>query len=373
MTLPIIPQPDLPASLAQINLAVFEGRDSGRILWQPRIDYWYQVNRKRGTLPAHLAHCSLFEVYDYCHASPRYFLDSLPVRVRYHNVEVRDTRLPDGNLQRIWQTPLGCLTECFHFDEWGLSMAWHEYMLKSPTDVPIYKYILEDEVWFWDEDGYQKDLAAVAGRGWPMYFHRRSPLQSLIVETMGFERTIYFMHDDPKMLQVYLDARKTGDDQLYEVITAHPGPIFNIGENIDSYLDQPPFWRKYLLPYYKLRCEQLSRAGIFTSIHVDGSMRHLLNDLRDCPTDSIEACTPLPQGDVSLQQIKSALGEKILLDGIPAIYFLPSYPLDELFACARQVVELFYPRLILGVSDEVPPDADIERVRQVGELAQTLV
>ncbi len=39
----------------------------------------------------------------------------------------------------------------------------------------------------------------------------------------------------------------------------------------------------------------------------------------------------------------------------------------------KQVVELFYPRLVLGISDEIPPDGDIERVRLVSELVQELV
>jgi hypothetical protein len=34
---------------------------------------------------------------------------------------------------------------------------------------------------------------------------------------------------------------------------------------------------------------------------------------------------------------------------------------------------LFYPRLILGISDEIPPDGDIERVQFVGDLVQELV
>jgi len=41
--------------------------------------------------------------------------------------------------------------------------------------------------------------------------------------------------------------------------------------------------------------------------------------------------------------------------------------------CVKHVVELFYPRLVLGISDEIPPDGDIERVRLVSELVQELV
>jgi hypothetical protein len=99
-------------------------------------------------------------------------------------------------------------------------------------------------------------------------------------------------------------------------------------------------------------------------------MRPLIRDIRESPFDAIEACTPQPQGDVTLEEIKEALGERILLDGIPAVYFLPYYPEETLVACARRLVDLFHPRLVLGISDEIPPNGDIERVRLIGELVQ---
>jgi hypothetical protein len=99
----------------------------------------------------------------------------------------------------------------------------------------------------------------------------------------------------------------------------------------------------------------------------------LLQHLRDCSWDAIEAATPLPQGDVTLQEIKAGFGDLALLDGIPALFFLPQYSMDTLLECAQQVVDLFYPNLVLGISDELPPDGDIERVRQIGEWAASLV
>jgi hypothetical protein len=48
------------------------------------------------------------------------------------------------------------------------------------------------------------------------------------------------------------------------------------------------------------------------------------------------------------------------------------YPVEQLVECTRRAVELFHPRLILGISDEIPPDGDIERVRMVGELVREL-
>jgi hypothetical protein len=102
--------------------------------------------------------------------------------------------------------------------------------------------------------------------------------------------------------------------------------------------------------------------------NIDGAMQRLLADIRRSPFDGIEACTPLPQGDVTIADIQQALGDKVLLDGIPAVYFLPTFDFADIRACVAELVERFYPRLILGISDELPPDADIERVRQVGEM-----
>lgn len=350
----------------RLVMDVYSGKDAGRIIWQPRLEFWYAVNKKRGALPAHLAQMSLEELYDYCHASIRYF--SNPLKVRYHNVRISEEWLDEKNLRRVWETPRGLLSEVMHYDEWNLSSYNHEYLLKTPEDFRIYEYILEDETWYWDAAELEQDQSRVGSRGALMFYARRSPLQSLFIERMGFERTVYLMMDHPEVIERHVEAQAAADDAMYEVICRARPPLFNFGENIDAHMDPPVYWRKFLLPYYRRRTQQLHAANIKTSIHIDGSMKPLLKDIPDCPTTAIEACTPLPQGDVSLEEIHSALDGKILIDGIPALYFLPIYPQETLMDCARQIIDMFSPNLILGISDEPPPDSDIERVRLIGEF-----
>jgi len=127
---------------------------------------------------------------------------------------------------------------------------------------------------------------------------------------------------------------------------------------------------KWSMSVYNKRAGQLKKAGIYTHIHIDGSFRPLLKYLKVLPFDGLEALTPVPQGDVSIEEIKDFIGEKILLDGIPAIFFLPNYPLEKLQACVEKLINFFHPRLVLGVSDELPPPADIERVRYVSEYCR---
>jgi len=352
-------------------LAVFRGEDPGGVVWQPRLEFWYRVNHKRGALPEHLMDRDLLEIYDYCRASVRYFGNGL--RVRYPNVEVEERWEEDGGLRRSWRTPVGELTEVVRYDEWGLSAYNTEYKLKQPEDFKALEYILQDEEWYWDQEAYEAELAQVGERGVPQFYFRRSPIQGLFIEHMGFEPTIYMLQDHPEVIAHYVDVATEADNCLYEVLCACPVPLLNFGENIDAHMDPPPIFRGHLLPYYRRRAEELHRAGKFVHIHIDGAMRPLLPHLRECSWDGIEAATPLPQGDVTIEEIKGALGNLVLLDGIPAVYFLPTYPVEALTSCVRRIVELFYPRLVLGISDEIPPDGDIERVRLVGELVEELV
>lgn len=358
------------SNYAQTYLDIFQGKDPGRVLWQPRIEFWYAVNQKRGTLPEHLKDASLLDVYDYCHASVRYFVN--PLRLRYKNVRVSEQWEGERSLRQTFETPIGTLTHVLYYDELQLSCYNREYKLKTPADFKVYEYMLQDEIWDWDQESYERDMQRIEGRGVPQFYFRRSPLQGLFIEQMGFENTIFMLQDHPEVIARYLEVAAAADDALYTVLRQSPTPILNFGENIDHHMDPPPLWNKHLLPYYRRRAAQLKAVGKFTHIHIDGAMKKLLGEIRESPFDGIEACTPLPQGDVTLDEIKLALGDKILLDGIPAVCFLPDYPIAELVGCARRVVELFYPRLVLGISDEPPPDSDIERVRLIGEMAREM-
>ncbi|MBC7237962.1 MAG: hypothetical protein H5T69_19130 [Chloroflexi bacterium] len=353
-------------------LDVFAGRDPGFVVWQPRLEFWFQVNSKRGTLPPHLQTDDIRLVYDYCHASIRYFGRS-GLGHRYRHVEITSEWLDAKRRRDTYHTPLGSLSEVHHYDAWNLSSHLTEYKLKGPEDFAILEFMLQDEEWFWDQRAYEEEVTRFGAYGCPQFYFRRSPIQGLFIEHMGLSNTIYMLHDYPDIVAHYVEVQTAADEALYALLCTCPTPVLNLGENIDAYMDPPPIWRQHLLPYYVRRTEQLRQAGKYTHIHIDGAMKPLLPYLQECSWDGIEAATPLPQGDVTIEEIKQGLGDLVLLDGIPALYFLPSFSQEELMDCVRRLVELFYPRLILGISDEIPPDGDIERVRAVGELVQELV
>ena len=88
-----------------------------------------------------------------------------------------------------------------------------------------------------------------------------------------------------------------------------------------------------------------------------------------CGLDGIEAMTPFPQGDVSVEEIRDAVGDKlVVLDGIAAILFNETYPVSMLVEQVEKLIEYFAGRLILGISDEMPSQGKIERVELVRDL-----
>ena len=355
----------------EMILAVFRGEDPKGVVWQPRIDFWFLVNQKRGTLPKRYEGATLLDVHDDVKSSIRYFI--WPLRTRYTKVKVEEQWVEPNRLLRVWKTPIGELREVLRFTHYGLSAYHEEFKVKTPEDLRVLEYILEDSDYEFDTESYRQDIERVGNRGVPQFFYRRSPLQALIIEHMGYEATIYALADRPDLIQHYIEVATRADDRMYQVLLSSPVPILNLGENIDACLNSPPIFQRYHLPYYRMRVEQIKTSGKFVHIHMDGSLKPLLPFLRQVPWDGIEAATPVPQGDVTLEELKEAMGNLVLLDGIPALYFLPHYPEEALVECVKRIVELFYPRLILGISDELPPDGDIERVKLVGQLVEELV
>ena len=161
-------------------------------------------------------------------------------------------------------------------------------------------------------------------------------------------------------------------DQLFEQLNDYGRvKIINVGENLHQALLSPKYFEKYYLPYYEKRLTQLHEGGIYCHIHVDGDFHDFLPYLSKMSFDGYEALTPIPQGDVTLEEMRDAIGDKVLLDGIPGIYFMPNVPRAELMACVEKLYDYFYPRLVLGASDEVPQGCDsveaIERVKMVAK------
>ncbi len=366
---------DGPLNFREMNLAVFERRQTPHVLFQPRLEPWYAWHRDRQRLPAACAGMSMTELFDDLGISMRYvhyYTDMpSPVHDSFDPTVRIETHMDGPQEVTVMRTPHGDLVRRRQRNEDGV---WHtvRYPVASADDLRALLWAVQRREYVFDFDAFKRGAAFVAERGWPQFWVTKSPYQILATHWMTLEDFIYALMDAPALVEQVMAAMDRSYDRQFEQIIEHRDKvrIVNFGENLHAHLLGPENFERYLLPWYQKRAGQIEAAGIFTHVHIDGAVTGLLPYLKDLPFSGVEALTPQPQGDVTLEQIAEHMGDKVLLDGIPAILFLDSYPRERLMACVERLVELFGRRLILGVSDEVPEgggEEALERVRMVSD------
>jgi len=350
------------------TLAIFAHQPVDNVVYQPRIEHWYNVNKNQGTLPERYKNMSLLDVYDDLGCSIRsypWFNGCLRVhedpKVKVESFE------QNGIYITRWTTPIGSIES--HITRTALASHTEKFPVENRYDVEVMEYILRGRTYSFDYEMYQQNDALIGDRAAPMVFIPRVNLQRLFIEYMGFEGTLYALYDDKPMVDKLVKAIDDSDELLIDVMCESPVPIINYGDNLDHHFLRPEIFEEYILPIYQHRSQKFHAAGKYVHAHWDGSIKNLLHYAQRTGLDGIEALTPIPQGDITIEEMKEALGDNmILLDGIPMTCFLPHEPLDELVETTHKIIELFSPNLILGVSDEPSPVCDIERVRLVAEI-----
>ena len=373
-------------SLRQNFLNTFTKKKINKVVFSPRLYYWYFGNKlykKRNIkkylkteIPERFLGKSQLEIYDMLGASPRYSEETLYLPIIIEKIR------EDANIKIInqkgsregvniskYKTPIGDLTQSIAIGA-GLGGHYIEFPVKTVDDIKIMQYILENTEYIYLEDNYRKAEQTIEDRGVVSAYLFSSPYQRLIKTTIGFVRTSILLKRKKNEIEKFILFLEERDDKMYELFEKSPMQVINFGENIDADLSPPPQFEKYLLPYYKRRVKQLHKAGKYCHIHMDGSLKDLLPYFTDLPFDGLEALTAKPQGDVTLEEIKEALGNKILLDGIPSILFLPEYSTDYIQQYSQKVLELFSPNLILGVSDELSPNGDIKKIEMIANIVE---
>ncbi|MCX5672272.1 MAG: hypothetical protein NTU94_13220 [Planctomycetota bacterium] len=356
--------------LTAFNLDVIHRRAGGRILWQPRIGCWLTDKQFAGEpIPAPYTGMTRPQIYRSLGCSNRIY--DFGACFRPHEdpaVRITERALNETDTETLIETPVG-RQRAVHRRHPGNryrpeTLKWE---ISDEAEMRVAAWREERRTWSWDQAAYDRLSKEWAGLGAPCMCMPRTNVQKLYLETMGVPGGIFALTDHPAACGRYFEAMAVHEERLMDLIGASPIEMVNFGDNVHSATLSPALFRQYVLPRYQAKCERLHATGKFVYAHWDGNCRPLLPFANDTGLDGIEAITPLPQGDVTLEETKDALGEMFLFDGIPAIYFDKTFSEKTLLACAHRCINLLAPNLVLGISDEISSTGDIERIRRVGE------
>jgi hypothetical protein len=368
-------------------MKVYEGRDGADVVFQPRIKHWFEVNSSVGTLPERYRGMYLDEIYRGLDVAPREvwvpgtrgsagYLGLKTIEGDDVEVWVRQYRglSSEGEMQDYivteYRTPKGTMRQVERQTEHGASVYNMEYFLKDLKDIEVYKYVLQERIYEWDQRNYEWGKKRF-GDIIPLRVNlQRSPLMWLFIGMMGFQRTVTMLWRHQKEIEELLMLQENEFYKMLEACKGKPIVELHFGDNMHQDMCSPPYFKKYMIPFYKRVMPKVHEMGIYSTAHWDGFVKQLLPLVKETGLDGLECVTPLPQGDVTLEEMKEGMKGMFLRDGIPAVLMCPWTDMKTLEDHVRKLLKMFYPRLILGISDLLPANADIERIRFVNRIVK---
>jgi len=356
---------------ATLNRQVMFGESNGKIIWQPRIGCWYQDKMfEDGQLPAPYTGMSLHDIYRNLGCSARLY-DFIHCFRKIEDPRItRETRqINSADTETIVTTPVGTQRFVVHESPNSWYKKKIKYWVETEEELKVLIWRHEHTEWVWDQEKFESMVQEFGDLGAPIVWTGRFGLQELLIDQMGIEKGIYAIFEMPDTVEAFLRASDIMHDRLLDVLVDCPVEIISLPSCLHGHTLSPDLFVKYHLPGYQWRCEKLHKAGKKVHSHWDGMVKPLLGYAQESGLDGLEALTPEPQGDMTLEDIKEALGDNmILVDGIPAVYFDETYPLQTLIDSTKKIIDMFAPNLVLGISDEISSHGDIERIRVVGDI-----
>ncbi|MHC4562838.1 MAG: hypothetical protein ACYS8X_08720 [Planctomycetota bacterium] len=355
----------------ELNLAIFEGT-TDKVLWQPRLEMWIDHRRNTDTMPDRFKGLDNFGIYDELRSSPRYNVHSGLGSHRDEEFGRRTEEIDHQHVASILETPWGELrtvTKRVWEGEKVVNERIEEFPVSTVEDLRVLTKMTEMVQFKIDPKAFEDSEAAQGDRAASTVMLPSDGFTDLIKSWSGLLNASYLLADYPNEMDAFIDTCHARDDRWLAEIFKIPCRIFNLGDHTTNEFTPPPILERYCMPRWRKIGKLMTDHGRYVHSHWDGNSRHLLPYLKDSGLHAVEALTVEPMGDMTLEGIKAAVGDEIIvLDMIPVIYFLPNYPASDLLDFVKRVIDMFAPRLILGVSDELSAPCEIERIDMVADL-----
>ena len=379
-------------------LAAIRGQAVDCLPWAPRMDLWCIALRARGALPDRFVGLNTAEIADEldvaCHAAradytlPRDPADLALRGLGFDNHPDYPYRVELGSLPMTFEheaeryattvrTPAGDVTIRLSMTQQmaaeGISLPFVEkYPIESPADFEPVARVFEDLVVVPTPQAYasfrervgQRGLALANGCGLAA-----SPMHLLMHDLMAMEE-FFVCYADQRRAMEQLAARMVPlFEALLDAVLQCEAEVVFWGANYDRDTTWPPFFIEQICPWLQRVGDRLQAAGKLLLTHTDGENRDLLEHYPSCRFDVAESVCPSPMTSLTLAQIRAGMGPNVCVwGGIPCVVLIDQATDEAEFErhMDRAFAELGTGcRLILAVSDNVPPDANLDRLKRI--------
>lgn len=352
---------------------LLDGRPGATVPWFGDLSYYYYSLERRGALEekhqgpeGEKRFYADFGVGIYLY-TPDAFTVSYSEAVRY-----TESRTPDRITMR-YDTPAGWIESVQDYVPGMYCFAYAKHFVETIEDVRVMRAVFESSRYRENYGEYlsRDRLWGEDGIGFAMAVASMAPLQKMMSRWAGVETTVALCEDHPEEIAETFSAIEKSQDELVEVLAGSPAEVVILPENLASQVVGERYFRSFDMPYYTRIVRRLHAAGKKVAIHIDGGLKPCLGLLGECGFDIADAVTPAPFGDIAVEDLRAAAGPDLIIwGGLPGGLFSRNYS-DEYFEqFVVNVLRHADGRFVLGVADQVPPDAEPRRIGRVRELVE---
>lgn len=288
------------------------------------------------------------------------------------NVKTRSEDFWDGGRHKvryIYETPVGSVYETIRTGGGYGTGVRYEFLIKSPEDYKVVEYMVHDRIQTPNYEDYFSAIKSIGDIGAVIGNVDRSPIQQMLVMYMGPEQFAIGYYENRDLFDSLYNALAEKYRELYRISAESPSDYFTYGDNITSDMIGLERFVKYVIPCYNEFADMLHAKGKKLGVHMDGNLQVLKHEIAKSGLDFLEAFTPSPMFDMTLEDALTTWKEKVIW-----INFTSNIHISSSETIREHTLDLLrqsYPgnRFLIGITENVP---DEHRRRSFEVIAQTL-
>ncbi|MFQ3548468.1 MAG: uroporphyrinogen decarboxylase family protein [Armatimonadota bacterium] len=341
------------------------------LVWAPNFDYWYGINKAQGTLPDQYKDSSRDDIVRAIDAT--IWARAGGIRIVYDSsVKVKNYKEGSETID-ILETPIGTVRQVHVPTESKHSTAFlKEHFVKDLDSMKVMQYVVESAHCEFDPEPAKQTLRNVGDDGIALAQVFCVPFIQFTKTDAGYENGLYMWMDYKEEVDKLCNAYQRLFLEGISLMADSCLDVISVNDNMDGVMISPEIFKEYAIPFYQEARKIVNAKGKLFQGHWCGRTQSLLPLVPECGLNIVEAIVSQPMADISLNEALDLLkGEVVMQGGIPAVIVCNeggSY--DDFVRYLREVIEPLKNRkgFILGMSDNVPPNADFKRIEKVAEI-----
>jgi len=346
----------------------------GELVWAPNFDYWLAINRAQNTLPEKYQGMTRNNIVRAINGTIWHRVSSCGCQ---HDPSIKHTysERQNGVRRHEIQTPIGSIYEEYALTESEHSSEAHiKHFVTDYDSLRVMTYVVEGTQYNVDMTfaAAHKAIEETGDDGIVLDTAVCLPLIQFAKTDAGYMNAFYLMEDYSGEVDYLISVYHKKFVELYRALSNSPADVIAFGDNMDEVMISPNLFEKYAVGFYQESKDALKGTDKILGAHWCGRTPHLLSLVPKTGLDVVEAIVTEPMADITLDSALDKLDGKVTLQGgMPSVMVCPDIVSQrdfENYIESAVLKQKGRKGFILGMSDNVPPNADFSRVEMIAEL-----